>query len=174
MKRSNLQRLLHEVIPMQLHRRLTSVLPLFAFISLAGCATIINGSSQSLAVQSNPSGATISVNGVRSAQTPATIAIPRKTAHSLEISLDGFHPFQIQLQRGTSGWVWGNIVFGGIVGLVVDASTGGMYKLTPEQVSAQLLARGTETRLEEDRIYLFVTLEAEDSWEIVGWLEAED
>jgi hypothetical protein len=37
--------------------------------------------------------------------------------------------------------VWGNIVFGGIIGLAVDAITGGLYKLAPEQVSAQL-ARG--------------------------------
>jgi hypothetical protein len=159
---------------MKIKRRLVAVLAAFAFVTLSGCATIIHGSTQVMAIQSNPAGATVAINGIRSAQTPASITLPRKQTHSLEISLDGFRPFQMQLQRGTSGWVWGNLVFGGLIGLVVDASSGAMYKLTPEQVSAQLLANGGEARLDQDRVYLFVTLEAETEWEVVAWLEAEE
>ena len=141
--------------------------------SLSGCASIIHGSTQALAVQSNPSGAAIAVNGVRNAQTPATLSLDRKSPHSLEITLDGYRPFQMQLQRGTSGWVWGNIVFGGLIGLVVDASTGAMYKLSPEQVNAQLEGAGAEAGLKDDQVYIFITLAAEEDWEVVGWLELE-
>jgi hypothetical protein len=96
----------------------------------------------------------------------------------------------MQLHRGTSGWVWGNIVFGGLIGLVVDASTGAMYKLTPEQVHAQFQVAGAgqeaaygaahgaaQARLEDDQVYIFITLDAaaataeEEEWEVVGWLE---
>ena len=145
----------------------------FATVALPGCATIMHGSSQDLAIQSNPSGATVAVNGVRNAQTPATLTLPRKSIQSLEITLDGYRPFQMQLQRGTSGWVWGNIVFGGLIGLVVDASTGGMYKLTPEQISAQLESAGAQARLEDEQVYLFVTLAPESDWKLVGWLQEE-
>jgi hypothetical protein len=140
---------------------------------LPGCASIIHGSSQEIALQSNPSGAAVAVNGVRNAQTPATLSLPRKSAHSLEVTLDGYRPFQIQLQRSTSGWVWGNIAFGGLIGLVVDASTGSMYKLTPDQISAQLQATGSVASLEDDRVYLFVTLSADPDWEMVGKMEQE-
>ncbi len=143
-------------------------------LAVSGCATIIHGSSQSIAIQSNPSGATVSVNGMRSAQTPATLSLDRKIPHSLEITLEGYRPFQMQLQRGTSGWVWGNLVFGGLIGLVVDASSGALYKLTPEQVNAQLAGAGAEAeaRLDDDQLYLFVTLVAEEGWEVVGWLSS--
>ncbi len=157
-------------VPLCLLRPLSAAL---GIALLSGCASIIHGSSQEIALQSNPSGAAVAVNGVRNAQTPATLSLPRKSAHSLEVTLDGYRPFQIQLQRSTSGWVWGNIAFGGLIGLVVDASTGAMYKLTPEQVSAQLQATGSLDRLEDDRVYLFVTLSADPDWEVVGMMEQE-
>jgi hypothetical protein len=34
--------------------------------------------------------------------------------------------------------VWANLVFGGIPGLAVDAITGGLYKVAPEEVTATL------------------------------------
>jgi hypothetical protein len=141
--------------------------------ALGGCASIIHGSTQEISIQSNPSGAVIAVNGVRNAQTPATLSLPRKSAQALEITLDGYRPFQMQLHRGTSGWVWGNIVFGGLIGLVVDASTGAMYKLTPEQVAAQLQSATADARIENDRVYLFVTLSPEADWEWVGKLQEQ-
>jgi len=33
----------------------------------------------------------------------------------------------------------GNIVFGELIGLAVDAMSGGLYNLTPTQISAQLV-----------------------------------
>lgn len=80
----------------------------------------------------------------------------------------------MHIQRSTSGWVWGNILFGGLIGLVVDASTGGMYKLTPEQITAELEESGAEVRVLDDSIYLFVTLTPDRDWELVAWLDEEE
>ena len=33
-----------------------------------------------------------------------------------------------------SGWAFGKIVFGGFIGLAVDAISGGLYQFTPDQV----------------------------------------
>ena len=42
------------------------------------------------------------------------------------------------MDSSLSGWYWGNIVFGGLIGmLIVDPATGAMYKL-PEGVSADM------------------------------------
>lgn len=36
------------------------------------------------------------------------------------------------------GWLFGNLLFGGLICVIVDAATGAMYKLTPNQMAAQL------------------------------------
>ena len=33
------------------------------------------------------------------------------------------------------GWAWGNIVFAGLIGLMVDAWTGGLYELSQDHVA---------------------------------------
>ncbi len=75
------------------------------------------------------------------------------------------------LTKKTNGWVWGNIVFGGLIGLAIDASTGGMYKLTPEQVSAELRKEGrAAVKTENGQVMVAVTLDPDPSWQKVGEL----
>lgn len=156
-------------------RTLSAALVAALLVPLAGCGTIINGSTQDVNVASTPTGAIIRVNGVQNAQTPAMLALDRKSSHTIELDLNGYEPYVMQLKRSTSGWVWGNIVFGGLIGLVVDASTGGMYKLNPEQVAIQLERSGqVSATVDDDQLYLFVTLEAEADWQRVGQLDRED
>lgn len=80
--------------------------------------------------------------------------------------------------RNVSGWVWGNIVFGGIIGLAVDAISGGLYRLSPEQVMAELRsAVGAADAVgavppglspDHDLLYLVVVLQPDPAWERVG------
>jgi hypothetical protein len=76
-------------------------------------------------------------------------------------------------RRSVSGWVWGNIVFGGLIGLAVDAIDGGLYNLTPNQVSGQLLADTAEVVLTGDGMYVAVVLAPQPGWEKVGQLERD-
>ena len=48
---------------------------------------------------------------------------------------------KLNLQK-FNAWYLGNILFGGIIGLVIDPITGAIYNLTPKQINAQL-AQGT-------------------------------
>jgi hypothetical protein len=57
----------------------------------------------------------------------------------VKIELPGYMPYETNLIRKVDGWIAGNIVFGGLIGLAVDAITGGMYKLTPEQIQSELM-----------------------------------
>ncbi|MDK2964381.1 MAG: hypothetical protein PWQ29_1775 [Verrucomicrobiota bacterium] len=43
--------------------------------------------------------------------------------------MDGYLPDETTLTKKVSGWVRGNLVFGGLIGLAVDAISGGMAQL---------------------------------------------
>ncbi len=63
------------------------------------------------------------------------------------MDLNGYQTFDATLTREASGWVWGNIVFGGLIGLAVDAIDGGFYNLTPKEVKAALTAKPSKMAL---------------------------
>jgi len=88
-----------------------------------------------------------------------TATLKRKNAVMVSIEMQGYETYNLQLQRGTNGWVWGNLIFGGLVGLIIDASTGAMYKLTPAQITTELReARMSDVVVTEDGLYVFVRL----------------
>jgi len=139
-------------------------------VILAGCGTIMQGTSQEVGISSTPSEATVSVNGQQMGTTPAVLDLKRKSTHFIKIELEGYQLFETTLTRKTSGWVWGNLVFGGIPGLVVDAAAGGMYKLTPEQITADMRL-ASSLNPDSDTILIAVVLKANPDWEKIGQLE---
>lgn len=79
-------------------------------------------------------------------------------------------PYETQFTRKVDAWIAGNIVFGGLIGLAVDAISGGMYKLTPNQLQAELRANAVAITKSEDGIYFAVVLEPKAEWEKIGQL----
>lgn len=152
--------------------KLRNIVTAVSLVSTAACATIMQGSQQPVAVSSTPAGAAISVDGQEMGTTPATLRLSRKDSHVLSLQLDGYMPYSMTLEKKTSGWVWGNVVFGGLVGLVVDSSTGAMYRLTPGSVDASMESR---TAVIDGRrtITVAIVMRADPSWEKIGQLRAE-
>ncbi|MGH7529366.1 MAG: hypothetical protein ACREMN_03200 [Gemmatimonadales bacterium] len=64
----------------------------------------------------------------------------------------------------------GNIVFGGLIGLVVDASSGGPYDVRPETIASQLAAVGAQATLHDGGLYVFLVPAADPAWTKVGQL----
>ena len=108
------------------------------YLSCAGCASIMHGTHQDVGISSSPTAAVVTIDGVASGQTPLVAHLARGRNHILSIRADGYAPYETTLTRDVSGWVWGNLVFGGLIGLAVDGMDGGMYQLTPEQVHVDL------------------------------------
>ena len=116
---------------------------------LAGCASILGESKYPVAVSSAPPGASFEVldkNGqvVHSGNTPSTVTLKSGKGYfsgqtySLRFKKAGYPDKTVTLDSSVSGWYWGNILFGGLIGmLIVDPATGAMYKL-PEYVSADM------------------------------------
>lgn len=133
----------------------------------------MQGSSEQVSVASTPTGARVFVDGRETGITPMIANLSRKDRHVLSIRMDGYQPYELPIARSVSGWVAGNIIFGGIPGLVIDAVTGGMYKLTPTQVTATL-GQGAATFGEDGSgIVVAVALGVDPSWEKVGQMERE-
>jgi len=144
-------------------------------VSLAGCATIMHGTTQDLGISSTPTAATVTVDKMEKGSTPVIAKLSRKDNHTVHIELPGYLPFEATVTRKTSGWVWGNIVFGGLIGLAVDAITGGLYNLTPEQITAQMASSKTTLVVPtgKNQIMVFLVRQPEADWQQIGMLTRE-
>lgn len=139
-----------------------------ASVVFFGCATIMHGTSQGIGIQSKPTGAAVTIDNQEYGKTPVVANLSRKDNHVVHLTLDGYQPFDATIIRSTSGWVWGNILFGGLIGLAVDAISGGLYKLSPQQVEAELASKGMGMDIRGNDIIIVVVLEPNPSWEKVG------
>ena len=118
---------------------LAALLPLF-FVS---CATITRGVHDKLYVNSQPSGAEATLSTGERAVTPAKFIKKRRASFTVTVSKPGYQSQTVKVESkfsptgGTA--VAGNIVAGGLIGAVVDASTGAASSLYPNPVSVQLV-----------------------------------
>lgn len=153
-------------------RAVKSAIVASIIISVVGCATIIQGPTQKVGISSVPGGASVSVDNKPLGVTPLFADLKRGETHVVSIELPGYEKTQLTLTRSVSGWVWGNIVFGGLIGLAIDAISGSMYKLSPEQLSAEL--RKTDAPAvtgKNGEIIILTTLTPNPAWQKVGQLE---
>lgn len=134
------------------------------------CATIVSGSKQNVKFSSNPSTATIFIDEVEVGKTPFEIKLARKSEHSVMIKLEGYQTYETKLTKKFNAWYIGNIVFGGLIGIIIDPITGAMYNLSPDQVNAQM-NNGTAFKSNGKDIYVAVALNIDPSWKKVGQLE---
>jgi hypothetical protein len=132
-----------------------------AAILSSGCASIIGDSKYPVNVTSAPAGASFVISDkegkvIHSGNTPSTITL--KSSHgyfsgekySLKFTKEGYPDKVVTLDSSVSGWYWSNILFGGLIGmLIVDPATGAMYKL-PDGVSADLGAQVSQASDQND------------------------
>jgi len=145
-----------------------------AAVMLGACASIIHSQHQDVSVASTPTGASVQVDGTDQGKTPMVAKLKRKATHVVTISMPGYRPFELTMNRKVSGWVWGNLVFGGLIGLAVDGIGGGMYRLEPEQVNAALVTNQAMVTGSGDGLYVMAVLRPDPSWQKIAQLERAD
>jgi len=128
-------------------------LALLAFLSLGSCASIVSDKVYPVTIDSNPTGASFSVRDedgttVATGTCPTTVQLRAGESYfdgrtySVEASLPGRGSGVAELDSRLDPWYWGNIIFGGLIGmLIVDPITGAMWKL-PKHVTVALNADG--------------------------------
>lgn len=140
---------------------------------LTGCASIMHGTSQKIGISSSPTGANVIVDNMPRGTTPVFVDLKRDSEHIVTIQMPGYEKAQLTITKSVSGWVWGNIVFGGLIGLAVDAISGGLYSLSPEQVNAELHKGSASASYYKEGVFVVAALQPDPSWKKVGQLERE-
>lgn len=140
---------------------------------VTSCATIIHGGgTQKVGISSSPTGATVTVDNKPFGQTPVFADLSRKNEHIVTIEMPGYEKASLTLTTSVSGWVWGNILFGGLIGLAVDAISGGLYNLSPEQLNAELKKSGV-TSTDKQGVFVVAVLIPDPSWQKIGLLKPQ-
>ena len=116
-----------------------------SLLALGGCASILSESSYPVRVASTPPSLSYSVTNragqvVAQGTTPNTVELKagagyfKREQYTIAVSRGGNVIGTANLTPTTDGWYFGNILFGGLIGLIiVDPLTGAMWAL-PEEV----------------------------------------
>ncbi len=122
---------------------------------ISSCAYLVGGGDkQDVMVNSSPEGASVVITntgGVEmfSGTTPASVTLKRKYKYNVTVNLDGYKENTVMIDQTLNMMVLGNIICGGIPGGVVDALTGAMWTLEPEQIVVTLELAALEGGTEE-------------------------
>ncbi|WP_339836938.1 PEGA domain-containing protein [uncultured Flavobacterium sp.] len=136
----------------------------------SSCATVMSGSKQNVKFASNPTYATVFIDEVEVGKTPFEMKLARISEHEVMIKLDGYQTYYTTLTKKFNGWFIGNILIGGLIGIIIDPITGAMYNLTPKEVNAQM-ELGTAFNYKKGDVYVAVTLKIDPNWKKIGQLE---
>lgn len=110
-----------------------------ALLSLAGltsCASIVDGSNQSLSVETVSNGSSVpqascelsSDKGTWFVNTPGSVTVHRGyDALNVKCTKDGYQDGIATVQSSTKAMAAGNLLFGGVIGVGVDMGTGAAY-----------------------------------------------
>lgn len=131
-----------------------------------GCATIMKGTKHKVSINSTPSQAKINIKTlagmvVFEGKTPASTEISKKNEYIVTISVEGYKDKTINITKdGVEGWFWGNILCGGIIGIIVDLTNGAINKLEPDQINVELVTAQLDSQ--NDVLYtVFYALDSE-------------
>jgi len=108
-----------------------------ALVGAPGCATAMGGRTTGVQVLADP-GASVTHNGAAVGMTPATVEVSRKDPGSIEVAMPcGTMPIALGKSFRMTSLL--NFVLGpvGLVGLGVDALTGGMWAVDPSVVGGR-------------------------------------
>ena len=110
---------------------------IIAGLLMSGCASIVKGTSQSVTVNTDPVGATcwLSRDGKQIAAvnpTPGTVTVGKASGTiSVDCKKVAYQDAAGVLASSFQAMTFGNIIFGGIVGVAVDAASGAMNEYPP-------------------------------------------
>ncbi len=118
-------------------------------LSLQGCATIFHGSSQTIAVATDPADAMVRVGG-NTFRSPAQVTLRRDADYIVTAEKEGYDTGQGTVTHSVHWPTFlGNIIFGGLIGWAIDFSSGSAYKLEPDNLTVPMKAKATKSEGKE-------------------------
>ena len=114
-----------------------AVVMVVLFLSLAGCGTIIHGGTKPINLNSDPAGAEVRLASM-TVRTPATVTLERRYNHTAIFTMPGYSTQQVEIRKTLDPWIFGNLLFATIPGVVVDLITGSAADLKPDTINVRL------------------------------------
>lgn len=141
-------------------KKLSAILLIALFTS--SCASILSKSQYPLTITTDPSGASVAVSDHKGMEifkgtSPATVSLQagagffKRASYQVSVSKTGYETQTVPVQFKVDGWYWGNLLLGGVIGmLIIDPATGAMYKIDSEYMAvtlSQSVAANTQPEL---------------------------
>lgn len=138
-------------------KKLSFFVLLCSVLLFSSCASIFTKTSYPITINSEPNGAKVTIvnkegKEVFSGKTPLSTKLDASTKYmsgeryTVTISKAGYEDNVSYVGAKIEGWYWGNILFGGLIGmLVVDPLTGAMFKTDTESINVTLDKEGVQT-----------------------------
>ncbi|TGE21805.1 hypothetical protein E5K00_16190 [Hymenobacter aquaticus] len=135
------------------------------------CATIVSKPRYPVSITSQPPGATFTVTDIDGKEvftgvTPSAVQLKpgagyfQKQEYTIKFSLAGYEPKTTTITADFNGWYLGNLLFGGVIGmLIVDPLTGAMYRITDKEVQGTLVTGGQGLAPTQDGSLQIVSIE---------------
>mgnify|MGYP001010576331 FL=1 len=94
----------------------------------AGCASVVSKTDSTTYLETDPEKARCVLHGQdfkRVVTTPDSIQLPSAAAPiTVACEAEGYKTATAVLDTKSDGWIWGNILLGGVIGAVVDGARG--------------------------------------------------
>ena len=159
--------------PISMSTRLILAASVASCIFVSSCASIVSKNSYPVSLQSTPSEAHFTVhnsNGqiIHQGKTPSTVDLKasagyfKPASYTIIYKKKGYPTRTQQITATMDGWYIGNILFGGLIGLViVDPATGNMWTMDKEHMihlqdatTAGLVIKSLDSVRNKDRKHL--------------------
>lgn len=105
----------------------------------SGCGVMFGGTKQVIRAVSSPEGAAVTTApATLDVKTPASLSLERKNEYVLTFSMPGYTSQQVQLKRSIRGGIVALDIVTCCLSVIIDAVTGGWYRLSPDQTTVTL------------------------------------
>jgi len=125
------------------NRGVISLIMISLLFLTTSCASLF-GRASMLSIATEPENAQIIIQSTTNLaekmikKSPCTVYLNKGSDYIVTVKLKGYTSEEIPIRRTISGWFWGNLLLGGIIGMIVDGTTGNMYEHTPTVIGFDL------------------------------------
>ena len=137
-------------------------------LSLPACASIVSENDSTTYIGTEPEGARCELHGQdfkRVITAPNSITLPAEAAPiTVACNAEGFRTTTAELDTSMDGWIVGNLLFGGLIGVAIDAARGAGQKY-PSQLTIILDPASFDSSAARDDWYAVRRRELEAKWE---------
>jgi hypothetical protein len=111
-----------------------------AAMMLAGCASMIRGTTEMWVAQTDPIGATLTTSTGQSCKTPCILEMARDEPFTARIEVPGYDPVEMRVESVEGGGDAAalSMLGGGLIGTAIDGATGANRDLKPNPLNVTL------------------------------------